>query len=99
MFTAVLIDKTLTSIHLSLHLTADAQHQGIASHNMFWFGVKYNGMIPIVPSFVGNGMFHFNYHQTSNISRTLVGNKIVDHSDVVGASPVGAALTISSFTT
>ena len=31
------------------------------------------------------------YHQTSNISHTLVGNEIVDHSDVVGASPVGAA--------
>ena len=28
------------------------------------------------------------YCQTSNISGTLVGNKTVDHSDVVGASPV-----------
>ena len=28
------------------------------------------------------------YRKTSNIRRTLVGNKIVDHSDVVGASPV-----------
>ena len=37
------------------------------------------------------------YRQTSDISRTLVGNKIVDHPDVVGASPVGAALTTSSF--
>ena len=37
------------------------------------------------------------YRQTSNISRTLLGNEIVDHSDVVGASPVGAALTTSSF--
>ena len=37
--------------------------------------------------------------QTSNISRTLVGHKIVDHSDVVGASPVGAAPTTSSFLT
>ena len=27
------------------------------------------------------------YCKTSNISRTLVGNKIVDNSDVVGASP------------
>ena len=27
----------------------------------------------------------------------LVGNKIVDHSDVAEASPVGAALTTSSF--
>ena len=34
-----------------------------------------------------------------NISHTLVGNKIVDHSDVVGASPVGAAPTTSSFST
>ena len=35
----------------------------------------------------------------SNIRRTLVGNKIVDHSDVVGASPAGAAPTTSSFST
>ena len=39
------------------------------------------------------------YHKTSNISRTLVGSKIVDNSDVVGASPVGAAPTTSSFST
>ena len=39
------------------------------------------------------------YRITSNISRTLVGNKIVDNSDVVGASPVGAAPTTSSFST
>ena len=39
------------------------------------------------------------YRQVSNISRTLVGNKIVDHSDVVGASPVGAAPTTFSFST
>ena len=29
------------------------------------------------------------YRQTSNISHTLVGNTIVDHSHVVGAAPVG----------
>ena len=40
-----------------------------------------------------------NYRKTSSISRTLVGNKIVDNSDVVGASPVGAAPTTSSFST
>ena len=41
------------------------------------------------------------YRKTSNISRTLVpvGNKIVNHSNVVGASPVGAAPTTSSFLT
>ena len=38
------------------------------------------------------------YCQISNISRSLVGNT-VDHSDVVGASPVGAAPTTSSFST
>ena len=39
------------------------------------------------------------YRKVFNIRRTLVGNKIVDHSDVVGASPVGAAPTSSSFST
>ena len=39
------------------------------------------------------------YRQTSNISRTLAGNLIVDNSDVVGASPVGAAPTTSSLST
>ena len=43
--------------------------------------------------------FNSIYRKTSNISRTSVGNKIVDHSDVVGASPVGAAPTTSSFST
>ena len=39
------------------------------------------------------------YRQVSNIRHSLLGNKIVDHSDVVGASPVGAAPIISSFST
>ena len=39
------------------------------------------------------------YSQTSNIRHTFVGNEIVDHSDVVGASLVGAAPTTSSFST
>ena len=38
------------------------------------------------------------YHQTPSISHTL-DNRIVDHSDVVEASPVGAAPTTSSFWT
>ena len=45
------------------------------------------------------GNLNTHYRQFSNIRRTLVGNKIVDHSDVVGASPVGAAPTTSSFST
>ena len=39
------------------------------------------------------------YRQVSNIRRTLAGNYIVDNSDVVGASPVDAAPTTSSFST
>ena len=47
---------------------------------------------------VSNSHVHV-YRQVSNIRRTLVDNKIVDHSDVVGASPVGVAPTTSSFST
>ena len=39
------------------------------------------------------------YRKVSTIRRTLVSNKIVDHSDEVGASPVGAAQTTPSFST
>ena len=46
-----------------------------------------------------NSQYVHSYRKTSNIRRTLAGNKIVDHSDVVGAPPVGAAPTTSSFST
>ena len=39
------------------------------------------------------------YRKTSNISRTLAGNKIVDNSYVVWALPVGAAPTTYLFST
>ena len=39
------------------------------------------------------------FRQMSNISHILVGNTIVDHSDVVEAASVGAAPTTSSFLT
>ena len=39
------------------------------------------------------------YFALFNIRRALVSNKIVDHLDVVGASPVGAAPITSSFFT
>ena len=39
---------------------------------------------------------HAKCHQTYDMIRTLVGNKIGDHSDLVGASPVDAAPTPSS---
>ena len=37
------------------------------------------------------------YGQISNISRTAVGNKLADHSYVVGPSPAGTAPTTSSY--
>ena len=42
---------------------------------------------------------NWTHRQTSNTSRTLVGSKIDDHSDVVGAPPVGAAPTTFSYST
>ena len=46
-----------------------------------------------------SGKVILKYRQVSDISRTLVDNKIVNHSDVVGASPVGTAPTTPSFST
>ena len=39
------------------------------------------------------------YRQIPNIRRTFESNQNVDHSDVVGASPVGAAPTTSEWST
>ena len=44
-------------------------------------------------------MTQYYYRQISNIRFTIVGNTVIDHSDVVGASPVGAAPTTSSLWT
>ena len=45
------------------------------------------------------GVKFYIYRKTSDIRRSLVGNTIVDHWDVVGASPVGAAPNTSSLST
>ena len=39
------------------------------------------------------------YHKTSDISQSLKDYKVVDHSDVVGTSPVGATPNTSLFST
>ena len=38
----------------------------------------------------------YTYLLTSDTNRNVVGNKIVGHSDIVGATPFGAAPTTSS---
>ena len=65
----------------------DAQHELAVQHRI-------QCQVSITPSM----MSHY-YRKTSSISRTFVGNETVDNSDVVGASPVGAAPTTSSFST
>ena len=53
-----------------------------------------------VRELISNFIPHFiRYRKTSNMIHTLVGNKTVDQSDIVGASLVGAAPTTSSFST
>ena len=50
-----------------------------------------------MPKYLGSIANIVIYRQSSNTSRTLVGNKVVDNSDAVGASTVGVDPTISSF--
>ena len=57
---------------------------------------KHNITVHFVPTLI---LIPKMYRQVSNISHTWEGNKIVDHSDAVGASPVGAAPTTSSLST
>ena len=70
----------------------DERNRGISS---YWLG--YLDIAALASEFKVNIWYSFSlkYPQTSNISCTL-GNEIVDHSDVVGALAVGAALTTSS---
>ena len=53
----------------------------------------------LTPPAVETRIIQEKYNQTSNISRTVVGNKLFIGSGVVGASPVGAAPTTFSFST
>ena len=68
-----------------------------------WFGKEAADVEPFSHvnqcSLICIAVLDYVYRQVSNIRRTLIGNTIVDHSDVVGASPVGDAPTTSSFST
>ena len=50
----------------------------------------------LIPTKFTQAPIGYSYCQTFNIGHTLLSNKIVDHSDVVGASPVGTAPTTYS---
>ena len=66
-----------------------------------WFPVHVHGVELLATDRMAPGHPSVKYSQseyrpTLDINRTLVCNKIIDHSHVVGASPVGAAPTTSS---
>ena len=70
-----------------------------------WYSASVPVIIYVIPCNIRlcyNGSWLYlvhHYRQTSDIRCIFVGNIIVDHSDVIGASPVGAAPTTSSFST
>ena len=66
--------------------------EGVAENNGYVSLVIYHRWACMHTHFVVRTRMNI-YRKTSNISRTLLGKEIVDHSDVVGASPVGAAPT------
>ena len=78
---------------LTHSLTGAECRQGISSHNVIFLWILYHWHHQLM------NMVWDNYRKTSNIRHTLGGNKIVDHSDVVGASNVSPAPTTSSFST
>ena len=86
----ILVDHWSTIYSFFIH--ALIVHVAMSSHVCSCFSV-------VTPWPLGVASVIMNYRQVSNIRCTLLGNKIVDHSDVVGASPVGAAPTTSSFWT
>ena len=63
------------------------------------FSNYYHGTLTLLSGHGHSFRYHKTYCQISNIRCTSVGNRIVDHSDVAGASPVGAAPTTSSSST
>ena len=83
-------------------LLVDVAGTGVSNSVFISLSVSYNNVMNALSellAYSGEKYVSQQYCQTYNISCTLVSNKIVDHSDVVGASPVGTAPTTSSFST
>ena len=72
------------------------RHQTFTQINAVLFMIIWWNLVKHHPNFQ---TFLWNYCQTSNISHTFVDNRIVDHSNVVGAALTGDAPTTSSFST
>ena len=93
------IEVTVHAFQVKLHLSSQwSQWQGVIISSGNCLVLKKHQAITWVNDDPVLGCLHV-YRQVSNIRRTLAVNKFVDHLDVVGASPVGAAPTTSSFST
>ena len=79
--------KNIIGVHFNLNISFNKRKKNIPQF------YRFNPQWGIGNDIPCNG----EYRQICNISRTLVGHKIVHRSDVVGAAPVGAAPTTSSF--
>ena len=92
----------IESGHDSVHRQTDGQGEtNISPFNFIEAGdiIRWISVSSIPEKIPSKHLIKSRYRQVSNIRHTLAGNKFVDHSDVVGASPVGAAPTTSSFST
>ena len=79
-----------------VHVSTEKSHYNIVQCIMLQTGLQ--GW-PLIRHWIHINSLALERRETSDIWHTLVGNKIVDHSDVVGALPVGTAPTTSSFST
>ena len=71
--------------------------ENVHMEQMEWFSVEITKYLNVANA-AWISLFYW-YRQTSNIKRTWVGNELVDHSYLVGASPISTAPTTSSFST
>ena len=92
------ISRYVTGTRAIIWLTQCQWSDTVGYGSMYHMSRLWTDDIITTKQSIFNGMY-CSYCQTSNISHTVVSNKIVDHSDVVGASPVSAAPTTSSFLT
>ena len=75
--------------HIQISNISRARSQTL---NVFRLGLQLSLPNPLKPGVKSRMKMYLEQHR-----QAIGGNKIVDHSDVVGASPVGAAPTASSF--
>ena len=92
--------RSASGLNYEFDLTDAPWKRLIISFSCWWLCTKYWCIVTeLISPFMCLISLEATYAQISNISQTLVGNKIVDHSDVVGALPVGTNPTTHWFST